>query len=98
MLLVWGAQAWTLVVRKMLGVYFITSITQGRIQSFLKGGEGALYVGYPDWLAKEILGFRWSKKVEVTLETISFWQNISVSIFKFAPFLSIKYHQFLKIY
>ena len=39
---------------------------------------------------KKILGFRWSKKAEATLETIRFWQNISISIFKFSSFLSIK--------
>ena len=32
-------------------------------------------------------GFRWSKKAKITLATIGFWQNISNSIFKFAPFL-----------
>ena len=43
------------------------------------------------WLAGEkLLGFRWSKKVKITLETISFWQNISINIFKFSSFLSIK--------
>ena len=47
----------------------------------------------PPWL-----GFRWSKKAEITLETISFWQNISISIFKFSPFLLIKSYQFFKIY
>ena len=52
--------------------------------------EGVLYVGHHGWPAKKILGFRWSKKTEITLETISFWQNISISIFKFSPFLSIK--------
>ena len=36
---------------------------------------------------KKILRFRWSKKAKITLETISFWQNISISIFKFSPFL-----------
>ena len=36
---------------------------------------------------KNILGFRWSKKAKITLETIDFWQNISISIFKFSPFL-----------
>ena len=45
------------------------------------------------WPAKKILGFTWSKKAEITLETISFWQNISISIFKFSPF-----YQFFKIY
>ena len=39
------------------------------------------------WLTKNILGFTWSEKVKITLETISFWQNISISVFKFSPFL-----------
>ena len=47
---------------------------------------------------KKILGFRWSSKAEVTLETISFWENISINIFEFSPFLSIKSYQFFKIY
>ena len=33
-----------------------------------------------------VLGFRWSKRAKITLETISFWQNISISIFKLSPF------------
>ena len=36
---------------------------------------------------KKILGFRWSKEAKITLETISFRRNISISIFKFSPFL-----------
>ena len=47
---------------------------------------------------KKILDFRWSKKAEMRLETIRFWQNISISVFKFSAFLSIKSYQFLKIY
>ena len=35
----------------------------------------------------KILDFRWSKKAKLTLETITFWQNISTSFFKFSPFL-----------
>ena len=35
---------------------------------------------------KTNLGFRWSKKAKITLETISFWQNISISFFQFSPF------------
>ena len=58
----------------------------------------ALYVGHHGWPAKKILGLRWSKKAEITLETIGFWQNISTSIFKFSPFLSTKSYQFFKIY
>ena len=60
--------------------------SHGRIQKFWKGR--ALYVDYHGWPAKENLGFRWSKKAEITLETISFWQNISISIFKFSLFFS----------
>ena len=60
--------------------------------------KGALYVDHHGWPAKKILDFRWSKKAEVTLETISFWQNISISVFKFSPFLSTKSYQFFKIY
>ena len=47
----------------------------------------ALYVGHHGWPTKKILGFRWSKKAKITLEIISFWQNISISIFKFSLFL-----------
>ena len=50
-----------------------------------------------DWHKKK-LGFRWSKKAKITLETIKFGQNISISIFEFSPFLSIKSYQFFKIY
>ena len=67
---------------------FFYCTSQGRIQRFLK--DGALYVGHHGWPAKKILGFRWSEKVEITLETISFWQNISISSFKFSPFLLTK--------
>ena len=52
-----------------------------------------------------MLGFRWSKKATITLETISFWQNISIIIFKLWMFsifiynesLPIKSYQFFKI-
>ena len=36
---------------------------------------------------KKILGFKWYKKAKITLEIIGFWQNISIDIFKFFPFL-----------
>ena len=58
---------------------------QGRIQRFRKGL--ALYAGHHSWLTNEILGFRRSKRAKITLETIKCWQNISISIFKFSPFL-----------
>ena len=70
---------------------------RGGSRDFEKGGR-ELYVCHHGWPAKKNLGFRWSKKAEVTFETISFWQNISISIFKFFPFLSIKSYQFFKIY
>ena len=60
-------------------------IFRGRSRDFGKGGS--LYVGHHGCWMKKILGFRWSKKAKITLETISFWQSISISIFKFSPFL-----------
>ena len=42
--------------------------------------EGELYVGHHGWPAKKILGFRWSKKAEITLEIISFGK-IFLSVF-----------------
>ena len=59
--------------------------------------RGVLYVVHHDWSTKKKLGFRWSKKAEIALETIGFWQDISISIFKFSPFLSIKSYQFFKV-
>ena len=60
--------------------------------------KGALYVNHHGWRTKKILGFRCSKKAEITLQTISFGQKVSISIFKFYPFLLIKSYQFFKIY
>ena len=51
--------------------------------------EGVHYVGHHGWLTKKILDFRWSKKAKITLEAITSWTNISISIFKFSPFLYI---------
>ena len=64
------------------------TITEADAEIFQKGGgrEGGGALCRPPWLA------------EITLETISFWQNISISIFKFSLFLSIKSYQFFKIY
>ena len=45
--------------------------------------------GHHSWSTKKILGFRWSKKDKITLETISFWRITSISIFKLCPFLHI---------
>ena len=58
---------------------------QGRTQRFWKGV--VLYVVHHGWPIRKILDFRWSKEAKITLETISFWQNISISIFKFSSFL-----------
>ena len=55
-----------------------------------KGGEEVLYVGHHGWPTKKILGFRQSKKAKITLETISFQQNISISFFQFSPFRYIQ--------
>ena len=60
-------------------------IMQGRIQRFWK--VVALYIGHHGSRTKKILGFRWSEKAKITVETISFWQNISINIFKFSSFL-----------
>ena len=63
------------------------------------GGGGGCALCRQPWLAgEEILSFRWPEKAEIMLETISFWQNVSISIFKFSSFLLIESHQFFKIY
>ena len=49
--------------------------------------RGAFYVDHHGCTMEKILGFRLSKKAKITLETISFWQNISISIFKISPLL-----------
>ena len=58
-------------------------------REILKRGEGLLKVGHHGWLSKKILGFRWSKKAKITLETMSFSRNISISIFKISFLLCI---------
>ena len=63
-------------------------VLSGAVPDIFK--KGALYIGHHGWPTKKILGFRWSEEAEITLETISFWQDISISISKFSPFLSIK--------
>ena len=62
----------------------------------LKREGGALYVGHHGCTEKKMLGFRWSKKAKKTLKTISFLQNIYISIYKLSPFLMIKSYQFFK--
>ena len=59
------------------GLWYVTN---------LQVGSRGFEKGWCSLLAK-ILGFRWSKKAKITLETIGFWQNISISIFKFSLFL-----------
>ena len=58
---------------------------QGRIQRFWI--RGPLDVGHHVCPTKKISGFRWSKNAKITLETISFCQNIFFSIFKVSRFL-----------
>ena len=48
--------------------------------------RGALYVGHHGWPAKKSLGFRWSKKAEITLETISFVQIFKSAFSNFLHF------------
>ena len=53
------------------------------------GGGGCCAVCRPPWSADKEnfrFHFKWSKRTKITLETISFWQNISISIFKFFHF------------
>ena len=67
-------------------------------KEILKRG-GGVSVGHHGWPTKKILGFRWSKKAKIILETVSFWSNISISIFKFSPFFyTMKSYQFFKSY
>ena len=42
------------------------------LKRWMGRGEGYMSV------TMKILGFRWSKKAQITLETIGFWQNISI--------------------
>ena len=53
-----------------------TCQSRGGSRDFEKG-EGALYLGQR----------KFSKRAKRTLETIRFWQDISISIFKFSSFL-----------
>ena len=66
----------------MLGVHIVYA---GANPEIFKRGE-ALYAGHRGWPVMNILGFRWSKKTEETLETISFWRNIYISISDFLQF------------
>ena len=42
--------------------------------------RGALYVGHHGWPKKKILGFKWSKKAKITLETKAFGETF-LSVF-----------------
>ena len=68
-----------LLLQQTISVIQALSLKKGWIQRFRQ--EGALYVGHHSWPTKKILGFEWSKKANVTLETITFWR----SMFKFSP-------------
>ena len=70
---------------KIFGTCRIYRINSGVDLEILRGG-GTL-CDHHGWPTKKTLGLRWSKKAKTTLETISFWQNISIGIFKFSPFL-----------
>ena len=41
-------------------------------------GKTSFLVQCHGWPTKKVLGFRWSKKVKIRIETISFWKNVSV--------------------
>ena len=61
----------------------------------------ALNIGHQGWPTKKSLGFRWSKKAKITLETIHFWRNIYISIFSISLYnesFPTKSFQFFKIY
>ena len=85
---------WLIIVTLILDI-----LVQGLIQRFWKGV--ALYVGHHGWSTKKSLGFRWSKKAKITLETKSlakyFYQHFQIfSIFICNESLSMKYYQFFK--
>ena len=44
-------------------------IYSGADAEILKEKKGALYIGHHGWPTKKMLGLRWSKKAETTLET-----------------------------
>ena len=64
------------------------------------GGGGAVYVGHHGWSTKKFLGFKWSEKAKITLETKAF-DEIFLSVFPnflhFNESMPMKY-QFFKIY
>ena len=54
----------------MLETFYLNGFMSGADLEILK--RGVLYVGHHGWSAKQVLDFRWSKKVEITLETVKF--------------------------
>ena len=67
---------------------------QGRIQRFWKGGS--LCVGHHGWPTKKMLGFRWSKKVKITLETKAFNET---HFFQYSHIFSIFiYNEILSVF
>ena len=63
---------------KVRSITFQHLIAQGLIQRFWK--VVALYVGHHGRPMKKILGFRWSKKAKITLETKTFGETF-LSVF-----------------
>ena len=67
----------------------------------MKSGGVALYVAHHGWPTKKILGFRWSKKATVTLETNVFGETF-LSVFSnflhFDESLPMKSYQFFKTF
>ena len=59
---------------------------RGGSRYFEKKGR-VLHIDHHGFQKKKILGSWPSKKAKTTLETISSWQNICISIFKLSPFL-----------
>ena len=70
-----------------MGALFVQVVDkkQRRIQR----KKGALYVGHHGWSKKKSLVLRWSKKAKITLDIVSFLQNIYFSIFKSSPVLNM---------
>ena len=62
----------------------LTSLA-GADQEILKRG-GTLYVGRRGWPMKKILGFRWSKKTKITLETKAFGETFLLVFSNFLHF------------
>ena len=76
---------------KRWGVNLVSydSESRGGSRDFEKGGH-SMSAAIVVWRSK-FLGFRWSKKAKITLETISFWPNISFSIFKMFSIFKVQW-------